>query len=79
MSVTKLGAFRGTQWRQLFAELLLKSSPDVNPDAADELSDTQFAALAELTPEQAVGQYLATEASRPSPTSAPRADNARQG
>jgi len=74
MNVTKLGAFRGTQWRQLFAELLLKSSPGLNPDAADELSDTQFAALAELTPEQAVDQFLATEASR---TSAPRADNAR--
>jgi hypothetical protein len=79
MSITKLGAFRGTQWRQLFAELLLKSSPDLNPDAADELSDSQFAALATLTPEQAVGQYLATEASRLSTTFAPRADDALQG
>jgi hypothetical protein len=64
MSVTKLGAFRGTTWRQLFAELLLKSSPELNPDAADELSDSQFVALAALTPEEAVTEYLATDASR---------------
>jgi len=79
MSITKLGAFRGTEWRQLFAEWLLKSSPDLNPDAADELSDSQFLALAALTPEQAVSQYLATEASRRTTTCAPKADDALQG
>jgi len=79
MGVTKLGAFLGTEWRQLFADWLLKSSPDLNPDAADELSDSQFAALAGLKPEQAVRQYLATEASRRSTTRAPGADDALQG
>ena len=77
MSVIRLGAFLGTEWRQLFAESLLKSSPDLNPDAADELSDSQFVVLAALTPEQAVRQYLATEASRRT-TCAPGADDSLQ-
>ena len=79
MGVTKLGAFLGTEWRQLFADSLLKSSPDLNPDAADELSDSQFAVLAALTPEQAVRQYLAAEASRETPARTPGADDALQG
>jgi len=78
MGIIKLGAFLGTEWRQLFADSLLKSSPDLNPDAADELSDSQFAVLAALTPEQAVRQYLATEASRRT-SSAPGEDDALQG
>ena len=79
MGVTKLGAFLGTEWRQLFVQLLLKSSPDLNPDAADELSDSQFVEFAALTPEQAVREYLATEASRRSTTRTPKADDALLG
>ena len=73
MGIIRLAELLGTEWRQLFVQLLLKSSPDLNPDAADELSDSQFVAFAALTPEQAVSRYLATEASRQTTTCVPTA------
>jgi hypothetical protein len=60
MKVTKPGAFKDSHWRQRFADSLLKLAPGVNPDAADELSDSQFLGLSEMTPEDAAARYVAS-------------------
>jgi hypothetical protein len=41
------------QWRQQFAEALIKLRPDMNPDAIDELSDSAHLKLANLSPGEA--------------------------
>lgn len=64
MSTAHGWVFTASVWRQRFVESLLRCSPDINPDAADEVSDSQFVALAALSPEQAAAEYLATERSR---------------
>jgi hypothetical protein len=60
MRASKPGAFKDSQWRQRFADSLLKLAPHVNPDAADELSDSQFVDLAEMPPEDAAARYVAS-------------------
>jgi len=45
--------FAGSQWRRAFADTLIKLRPDMNPDAADELSDTAWGALSSLPPMEA--------------------------
>jgi hypothetical protein len=51
-------------WRQRFVESLLRLSPQLNPDAADEVSDSQFITYAELAPEVAAAEYMSTERAR---------------
>jgi hypothetical protein len=43
---------------------LLKLAPNVNPDAADELSGSQFVDLAERPPEDAAARYVASPLKR---------------
>jgi hypothetical protein len=61
MNAARVPVFPASVWRQRFVDSLLKSSPEINPDAADEVSDSQFVVLAALAPEQAAVQYLATQ------------------
>lgn len=42
--------FPSSSWRRLFADALIRLRPDMNPDAADELSDMAFLSLGELEP-----------------------------
>lgn len=44
-------------WRRLFAASLIKLRPDMNPDAADDASDTAWSTLSSLPPEQAAQQF----------------------
>ena len=46
-----------TSWRRAFAETLIRSRPDLNPDTADELSDSAYLRLADLDPSNAAAQY----------------------
>lgn len=39
-------------WRRVFADELIRLRPDLNPDAADELSDAAFLRHADLEPSQ---------------------------
>jgi hypothetical protein len=40
-------------WRCAFADALIELRPDMNPDVADELSDSAFMSLSELKPRDA--------------------------
>jgi hypothetical protein len=62
--VPTLGAFKGSEWRQRFADALLRLLPHTNPDAADELSDSQFVTLSELPPERAAEAFVASRQQR---------------
>ena len=59
MRLSKPGVFDASQWRQRFADSLLKLAPEVNPDAADELSDSQVLDLSEMPPEDAAARFAA--------------------
>lgn len=60
MNVVKLdGRFRGTEWRQAFASRLIQLRPDMNPDAADEVSDSQFLESSFCSPSLAAERYAA--------------------
>lgn len=51
MNVVVLSAeFPSSSWRRSFADALIRLRPDMNPDAADELSDSAFLTLADLEP-----------------------------
>jgi hypothetical protein len=52
MTVTTLvTTFRRSAWRRQFADCLIKLRPDMNPDAADELSDKEYLLTPQLHPE----------------------------
>jgi hypothetical protein len=59
MNVMKLKLPRGLDWRRRFADSLIKLVPDLNPDAADELSDSQFLENAGQPPDRAALEYAA--------------------
>jgi hypothetical protein len=63
---------RGLEWRQRFADSLIRLVPQLNPDAADELSDTQFLESADTAPDQAALDYAASHGWCPPPASASR-------
>ncbi|MDE2371102.1 MAG: hypothetical protein KGN16_19185 [Burkholderiales bacterium] len=44
-------------WRHAFADALIRLRPDLNPDAADELSDAAWLRHAELDPRDAAELY----------------------
>jgi len=48
---------RGSSWRRTFADALIRLRPDMNPDAADEVSDSAYLSLGELKPDQAAAHY----------------------
>jgi len=52
MTVTTLvTTFRRSAWRRQFADSFIKLRPDMNPDAADELSDREYLLTPHLHPE----------------------------
>jgi hypothetical protein len=51
MNVVVLSAeFPSSLWRRAFADALIRLRSDLNPDAADELSDAAFLSYADLEP-----------------------------
>lgn len=56
-------AWAWSAWRRLFAESLIKLRPDMNPDLADEASDTAWSTMSSLPPEHAAERYTTNETS----------------
>jgi hypothetical protein len=46
-----------SDWRRCFAETLIRLQPDMNPDAADELSDSACLRYVQVHPAEAALQY----------------------
>ena len=66
--------FPSSAWRRAFADALIRLRPDLNPDAADELSDSAFLSLADQEPSRAATFYCQGGAAGPAARS-----NARTG
>jgi hypothetical protein len=66
-------AFLGTSWKCEFAESLTELQPELNPDAADEISDSVYGRLADLTPKEAAKTWLSGKLSGPSAAEASEA------
>ena len=49
--------FPSSAWRRAFADALIRLRPDLNPDVADELSDSAFLSLADQVPSSAATRY----------------------
>jgi hypothetical protein len=49
--------FPSSAWRQAFADALIQLRPELNPDVADELSDSAFLSLADREPSSAAASY----------------------
>lgn len=49
--------FQSSAWRRAFATALIRLRPDLNPDVADELSDSAFLSLADQEPSSAAKFY----------------------
>jgi hypothetical protein len=49
--------FPSSAWRRAFADALIRLRPDLNPDVADELSDSAFQSLADQEPSSAATLY----------------------
>lgn len=47
----------GHPWRRAFADAMIEIRPDINPDTADELSDSAFQRLSNLPPRHAAEIY----------------------
>jgi hypothetical protein len=54
-------AFIGTSWKCQFAEQLTRLRPDLNPDAADEISDAMHRDHADLTPAEAANRWMTSQ------------------
>jgi hypothetical protein len=50
-------AFLGTSWKCQFAEHLTRLRPDLNPDAADEISDSVYPHHDRFTPAEAARRW----------------------
>lgn len=46
--VVPTSEFPSSVWRRAFADALIQLRPDLNPDVADELSDSAFVTLSDL-------------------------------
>lgn len=57
--------FPGSDWKSSFVAALLRLRPDINPDAADEISDSEFAAAQALQPEIAAHHWAASHSPVP--------------
>jgi hypothetical protein len=59
MSVLVLNTeFPSSAWRRAFAAALIRFRPDLNPDVADELSDSAFLSLSDQEPSSAAKFYI---------------------
>ena len=75
MKVTTLfTTFRRSAWRRQFADCLIKLRPDMNPDAADELSDVAYQRMPQLGPELAARRYAFSDVEPISPDAEPAAN-----
>jgi hypothetical protein len=54
-------AFLGTSWKCQFAEHLTRLRPDLNPDAADEISDAVHRVHGEMTPAEAANRWASRQ------------------
>lgn len=54
---TLRAAFPGAQWKVAFVSALMRLRPDLNPDAIDEISDSQFAVAQTMHPDVAASQW----------------------
>ena len=66
---TLRNAFPGMEWKSAFVSALMRLRPDMNPDAADEISDSEFAIAQAMHPDAAASHWAelhspATERSR---------------
>lgn len=50
--------FISSAWRRAFADTLIRLRPEMNPDAADELSDTAWDTMSALPPIDAAQSYI---------------------
>ena len=55
--VVSTNGFTGSSWRRAFADALIRLRPGLNPDTADELSDSAYLRLAALDPGHAAALY----------------------
>lgn len=58
-------AFAGSDWKSSFVTALLSLRPDLNPDAADEISDAEFATAQAMQPEIAATHWAAAHGPKP--------------
>ncbi|MDP9044611.1 MAG: hypothetical protein M3O01_07365 [Pseudomonadota bacterium] len=62
---TLRNAFPGSDWKSAFVKTLLGLRPDLNPDAADEISDSEFEARKSLRPDIAAQNWTIAQGARP--------------
>lgn len=59
MAVTTMRSnFASTGWRMAFANELIRLQPDLNPDAADEVSDAMYLRYAHLPAVEVARRYV---------------------
>lgn len=63
---TLRAAFPGSDWKSSFVRALMRLVPDLNPDAADEISDSQFASARAMSPEVAAHHWALANTGKPS-------------
>lgn len=56
-AVVSTNGFTGSSWRRAFADALIRLRPGLNPDTADELSDSAYLRLAALEPGNAAALF----------------------
>jgi hypothetical protein len=67
MNVVQLKAdFPSAEWKRDFADTLIRLCPDMNPDAADEVSDSQYLIASSVAPQAAAERYVALGSQRAS-------------
>jgi hypothetical protein len=62
---TLRAAFPGSDWKSSFVNALIRLRPDINPDAADEISDSEFATAQAMQPEIAAHHWAAANGPKP--------------
>lgn len=55
--VVRTSEFPSSVWRRAFADALIQLRPDLNPDVADELSDSAFVTLSDLDARSAAAKF----------------------
>ena len=58
-TITTLRIFDQASWKSTFVQALMHLCPDMNPDAADEVSDLEFAPNRTRSPAFAAGDWAA--------------------
>lgn len=48
-----------SRWRQSFAEAVVRTCPEINPDLADEIADAEYLSHQSLAPDQAAARWAA--------------------